>query len=163
MDGDVGGHQTEDPLQARILLMSAHPYQIAWRAYHRQWLQSGQPLLGFFKQSIHPVYPAVEFDDVVAAFKQLRSLICSIELSTRPRREPPRPKPLPSRVPIRVSADAPDGGSFVTIFVLEELPPLRSLRSAAPSRESRLSACGGGISAAEFMRRARLMGGRHGN
>lgn len=50
--------------------MSAHPYQIAWRAYHRQWLQSGQPLLGFFKQSIHPGYPAVEFDAVVAAFKK---------------------------------------------------------------------------------------------
>lgn len=74
MDGDVGGHQTEDSLQSRILLMSAHPYQIAWRAYHRQWLQSGQPLLGFFKQSIHPGYPAVEFDAVVAAFKNLKTV-----------------------------------------------------------------------------------------
>ena len=54
--------------------MSAHPYQIAWRAYHRQWLQSGQPLLGFFKQSIHPGYPAVEFDAVVAAFKNLKTV-----------------------------------------------------------------------------------------
>ncbi|WP_443744066.1 hypothetical protein [Sutterella sp.] len=143
--------------------MSAHHYQIDWRAYHRQWLQSGQPLLGFFKQSIHPVCPAVEFDDVVAAFKKLRGLIWSVELSTRPRRDPPRPNSLPSTVPIRVSADAPDGGCFVTIFVLEELPPLRLLRSAAPSRESRIPVCGGGISAAEFMRRARLMGGRHGN
>ena len=86
--------------------MSAHPYQIAWRAYHRQWLQSGQPLLGFFKQSIHPGYPAVEFDAVVAAFKKLRGLIWSVELSTRPRREPPRPNSLPSMVPSRVSADA---------------------------------------------------------
>lgn len=143
--------------------MSAHPNQIAWRAYHRQWLQSGQPLQGFFKQTIRPAHPAVEFDEVVAAFKKLRGLIWSVELTTGPRREPPRPKLLPSMVPIRVSADAPDGGSFVTIFVLEDIPSLHLLRSATPSRESRPPACGSGISAAEFMRRARLMGGRHGN